>query len=373
MVRMRISTEPAAVLAREDLYELVWSTPLHDLAEHFGTTTRDLATTCAGWRIPLPDRAWWRGRRQGTVGNRRALPVDASATRKIPIYPTDPRRWLSPEDQAEFQVRIANEKKDDYQVIVDGEATPRFAISAASRLTLRKLAETEGPIVESLVRVESADCIPRALRILAALADAFRRRQYVIVQSQNLTPKVLVWDEAIAFHIQKNPPPRQQVPRHKPTPSIAKPELAVHSGKLELLIDERVENERTTFSDGERRPLENCLNNFLAALLQIAMRRRAERSLVAAERQIEEAREMRPGGPHGKQETREKVNGHYRAVIQQVARFRRVQSLRELMAAVKQAATRADEAWPPELERWLHDMNSICQEIDPVPAIIRSS
>lgn len=47
------------VITREDLYELVWSTPMIKVAEKFDVSGIYLARVCAALRVPRPERGYW--------------------------------------------------------------------------------------------------------------------------------------------------------------------------------------------------------------------------------------------------------------------------------------------------------------------------
>lgn len=46
-------------LTREELHELVWSTPIVKLAERFGLSDRGFAKICARYLVPTPPRGYW--------------------------------------------------------------------------------------------------------------------------------------------------------------------------------------------------------------------------------------------------------------------------------------------------------------------------
>jgi hypothetical protein len=46
-------------VSREDLYELVWSKPMRDLARDFGISDVGLAKRCRRLGIPVPGRGYW--------------------------------------------------------------------------------------------------------------------------------------------------------------------------------------------------------------------------------------------------------------------------------------------------------------------------
>ncbi|MDC9834323.1 hypothetical protein [Rhizobium binxianense] len=51
--------EPKRTLSREELHELVWSTPMQKLAEAYGLSDRGLAKTCGRHLVPVPPRGYW--------------------------------------------------------------------------------------------------------------------------------------------------------------------------------------------------------------------------------------------------------------------------------------------------------------------------
>lgn len=51
--------QPPRVLTRRELYDLVWSKPIRDLAAEFGESDRGLAKICERHHVPTPDRGYW--------------------------------------------------------------------------------------------------------------------------------------------------------------------------------------------------------------------------------------------------------------------------------------------------------------------------
>lgn len=48
---------------RKELYELVWSEPMRDLAKRFEISDVGLAKACRTAEIPVPPRDYWNNRR----------------------------------------------------------------------------------------------------------------------------------------------------------------------------------------------------------------------------------------------------------------------------------------------------------------------
>lgn len=62
------------VFTREEIYELVWSEPLLNLARRHGLSDNGLRKRCKGMNIPVPPRGYWQRRRHGRASNRTPLP-----------------------------------------------------------------------------------------------------------------------------------------------------------------------------------------------------------------------------------------------------------------------------------------------------------
>src|SRR5215470_6470577 len=97
--------EKPLTVSREDLYELVWSKPMRDLAKDFGISDVALAKRCRRLGIPVPGRGYWARVEAGQQLHRPQLQrrepqrLDARALAAGP-----PRETLganSPTDQAE--------------------------------------------------------------------------------------------------------------------------------------------------------------------------------------------------------------------------------------------------------------------------------
>jgi len=59
---------------RQELYDLVWSEPMRDLAAKFSISDRGLAKACAAADIPVPERGYWNKFHAGKKVTQRPLP-----------------------------------------------------------------------------------------------------------------------------------------------------------------------------------------------------------------------------------------------------------------------------------------------------------
>ena len=82
------------VITREELYELVWSTPMTKVAEKFEVSGSYLARVCTELRVPRPERGYWAKLAVGKAPQRPALPEP---------LPGDPDRVVP--DRRRFRLR----------------------------------------------------------------------------------------------------------------------------------------------------------------------------------------------------------------------------------------------------------------------------
>ncbi len=85
--------EPRRSMSREELYKLVWSTPMQKLAETYGLSDRGLAKTCQRHLVPVPSRGYWAKIDAGQPVKRTPLrPVENTALHQVRIGSGQPRR-----------------------------------------------------------------------------------------------------------------------------------------------------------------------------------------------------------------------------------------------------------------------------------------
>lgn len=61
--------------SRQQLYDLVWSEPMYQLAKRYDISGRGLAKACAKSDIPVPERGYWNRLQAGQKVTKRALPA----------------------------------------------------------------------------------------------------------------------------------------------------------------------------------------------------------------------------------------------------------------------------------------------------------
>lgn len=153
--------EVARTLSREDLYELVWSKPMLELAKDFGISDVALAKRCRRLAIPVPGRGYW-------------ARVDAG---QKPYRPKLPKREPQWRDQQALTVQAP--QPDDQAVASE------IAAGSDSLITIRKrVAELQIASADSIV-----DCLAAIKRTARHLKHA-RRAEFIFDRGEKVGPLV---------------------------------------------------------------------------------------------------------------------------------------------------------------------------------------
>ena len=132
-------------LSRSKLYELVWTTPVTELAKRFGISDVALAKRCRAINIPLPPRGYWARIAAGQTPRRPPLPPFGVERRRAgralpppattPSYVTTPRTTgaaagTSPEPEITFDPgrKTSNSTSDELEL-------PTITVTATTDLT----------------------------------------------------------------------------------------------------------------------------------------------------------------------------------------------------------------------------------------------
>jgi hypothetical protein len=84
-------TRKSVTLSREELYALVWATPMSRLAIQYGLSGNGLAKICRRLDVPYPPRGYWARREAGKKVTQAALPAIRPGTRaQVTIAPSLP-------------------------------------------------------------------------------------------------------------------------------------------------------------------------------------------------------------------------------------------------------------------------------------------
>lgn len=115
---------------REELHELVWSTPMHKLAPQFGISDRGLAKTCARHLIPVPPRGYWAKLEAGqNVKKTKLRSVENKHLHTVDIGSAQPRMSDSVRQIViDAKVQKAQEAKEKKSIRAERATSPSAAI-----------------------------------------------------------------------------------------------------------------------------------------------------------------------------------------------------------------------------------------------------
>jgi hypothetical protein len=303
-------------LSREELYELVWSKPIVELAKDFGLSDVALAKRCRRLAVPVPGRGYWARIAAGQTPRQAPLKKRADASGDYyALTFRAPREDVEPKQK---QVDAIHAKSDVRQKIAELDIQPIENLLTASGIVKRtamhlkvkwrkditwERGERTGP----LVRIEVSDgCTDRALRLAEQLLEAVKhvcwkvRRPERTVEptaysryAQPAVPsgpdyvQILAEDEPFTFHIDERRRRIDHVPTEEEKQKRRRGEYVyasrwdyLQTGELRLHVSGKIWQDKAT------KELELTLGSALDFMLTEALAikvRREERRLAEIE------------------------------------------------------------------------------------------
>ena len=171
---------------RQELYDLVWSEPIIELAARYGISGNGLAKACGRADIPVPERGYWAKQQAGYKVQKTPLPpAQADTPSRVTIRPPEkgPAVPEPPPVPASVQEKIENERKSGKPVMVPA------TLSSPHRIIAGWLQDDRRERRESWLRslhkpIDGTDLDKRRLRILSALFKALEARGYQLTVGQ---------------------------------------------------------------------------------------------------------------------------------------------------------------------------------------------
>jgi hypothetical protein len=187
------SESSTTTLSRDELYDLVWTKPMMQLADFYDISDVGLAKMCRRLRVPRPPVGYWQRVAAGQKISRtplRAVPRGLEvrlATVTLRLRVEKPEQV---ESSAMQRIRAFEEAPENrIEVPADLTSAPRIVKRTAKELRPRRRRPTHSyyngapqePVRDILdVRV-TEPTLPRALRIMSALVNAIEQRGLVVV------------------------------------------------------------------------------------------------------------------------------------------------------------------------------------------------
>lgn len=339
------------VLTRQELYDLVWSTPMLKLAKQFRLSDNGLRKICKKHDIPLPKGGYWQKIQYGKSIKKPALPP------------------YKGEDKIIITTLPPKEKVDPSQTITEAITVPKHLgkahkLVAQTRRAFR--AERKGnkeAVVDSLDIRVSPGQRSRACRIMNTIIKELEARGAIVgIDRQDEWKRythALIDGEKVHFALRE----RLKIEKLKPDPNWqwSATQEFVPNGNLELYISDYLGGLRTKWRDREKGRLEEKLTSFLNGLWLAAAfqkKRRLERD--AEKEQQEQARKDYERKMQECQEEERKTQ----ILEQQATSWKKSREIRSLVrAAIKKKGSYSPES---AFAKWVAWATAYSDKLDPL-------
>lgn len=308
--------EPKRSMSREELYGLVWSTPMHKLAEMYGLSDRGLAKTCARHLIPVPPRGYWAKLGAGQhVKKTKLRPVENANLHTVHIAAFAPRRSVGAQlVLAAQKVQPKTGGRKNQTAVVEPGDHPHGDIRDLVKALRKAKPDADGLISVYSIAVHSRS-INRAITIFHNLA-LFAEEAGASVQIRD--DRIYVQDNvgSASFALTEERKRPKHVPTEEELAEYARlkskrlkdrernvwsfsrlepwPEFdVVYTGKLTVSYGGWTQGLRGSWADGKTQTIESLLREIIAGLrLIIAAKAEDDRHRKANELRRQALREQ---------------------------------------------------------------------------------
>lgn len=368
--------------SRQELYDLVWSTPIATLAKQFDISDRGLAKTCLRYHIPVPSRGYWAKVEAGQQPMKTPLwKLENPALE--PVYIGGHKPAVNPRvafatqqateavEQSRVKQKAAQKQGDPTKegigkppIVLGPVRRPHASISGLVTTLRSAKPDNHGEVSVPGIRIHKTS-VSRVISILHHLVTALEARN-VTVDCNDKGIGAAVQPDHVRFEISES----RRREKHKPTPSEQKkhdeherrreaarrrgqwlypenfwPEYDyIYSGKLTFEILNWADGARKRWADGKRQSLESMLDAITdGVVFHIAYektRREEQEEQERQRRHIAHRREL-----HKKRQERETKR---LAFLRQLADYQREAA--DLRATIAQSGSSVQQAGPEYLK-----------------------
>lgn len=356
-------------LTREQLFELVWSTPVSKLAARFGISDVALAKRCKRLDIPRPGLGHWARVAAGQKLERPKLPAPPRNLEPWELticFPAASREKAVHEPQLPPppEVPVPATLRSPHHVAL--ELRSELAKAKRDHNGLLRVSETRA--TDTAIKI-GPDSIARALRIFDALFEALEARGHTIELRERGWEKtqhivVVADDETIELSMEEIVGRTPHVPteQEKRNNQVWGSQIPVHdgfpSGQLKLRV-----HGLQSWSDTKRHRLDDLLGHAVLGVERAARssrRHRIERERVEAERQAQERKRIRT----------ERLHWYEMFLADNLERmaasWKKARELRSFLAAYEEAL--GNEERDAVTKDWIAAATAYIESLDPLNA-----
>jgi hypothetical protein len=335
---------------RSKLYEEIWAEPVTAVSRRYGISDVALRKICQKLAVPLPPRGYWARIEAGRHPRRPALPKHSGRTeivrqRYVSEHPAeaDPGHLIA---RREFEARPEN------RIIVQETLERALPVVAAMARGSRTISVSQG-------------CLPRARRVLDALARALELRHmplrvdrtgekgaYVTIQEQVLSIRLV--EKTVRTERDLTVKEQREWKEFGYT-YIPNRYAYTPTGALMLGVACSTGDLRRKISDGKQQRIEEHLNRFVVGLEAEAVER------VREAQRLEEQ--------HRRWAEEERIRREQERLLQEeVQQWRRAEEIRAYVSAVEVKAASSVTAVDSssEVGRWIGWARSKADSLDPL-------
>ncbi len=364
-------------LSREELYALVWAEPMTKVAARFHLSDVGLKKICRKHWIPVPGRGYWQMLQAGQRVKQPPLPrtgqapmIDITVRPRVPAndesLPQSVVQQAQTEENPENRIVVAERLERPHEVTQN----TRRALNAG-RLDDYRMLKCHDPGA-FYVRVRRPT-IGRVLRIIDALVKACVTRGFLIkagTPQDRSQAKLIVNGETLGLSIEERLrrqahelTARERAELERSRWSSAPKYDYVPTGELTLKLDGGYGSGlRSNWSDGRHQRLEDCLNQVIVSLVQMAAWLTAERlKREERERRFQAEQDRRAALRHRVEQERQAVT----KLEKDAQAWQRARTIRAYVDAVE-AKARASGTPNDEQANWTVWARQQADRIDPL-------
>lgn len=384
-----MSASQKSVLSREELYQLVWSTPMRQLSAKFGVSDVGLGKICKRHLVPKPPVGYWRQLEAGKAPAAPPLPACKNSGLLQVIIETKPLPPGRSSHAAQFPDIVAAIEAVEKlaEITVPASLTVPHPLVSETIRAFRKPGKTMHGVGEGFVSPDRQHdeptlnvwCHPqrvdRALRIMDVLLKSVAKLGHeVVIGRSDRSPST--WIQMcgldVVVHISETctQSPHQLTAEEKAHRRRV-PDYPVRtwmdyspSGRLRLEAQCKGHwNWKGRWEDTPTLPLERKLDRVIIGMLHLVANRRNFNLRVEKGRQDDAARRHRE---LEEQQRRQEAREFFETLVKEMEDWEKSTRLRRYIAAIEDRARELYGEWPEDssLGEWLARAKKLAARLD---------